>query len=74
MKTTLKERLEAELLIEHYNVRAAEEALAVAIEAFHQKDEAWAIEALGISYAAFAALDGTAPSIFEAGRIRTIVR
>ena len=46
MENTLKERLEADLLIKYYGSRAAEEALAVAIEAFHQHDDAWATEAL----------------------------
>ena len=68
MEITKKEGLEAELLIEHYGSRAAEEALAIAVEAFYQSDEEWAIEALRISYAAFVALDGTVPSIFEPGR------
>ena len=73
VETTLKERREAELLIEHYGVRAPEEALAVAIEALHQNDEDWAIEALRISYAAFVALEGIVPSIFESGRFCTLV-
>ena len=59
---------EARLMIHHYGSLAAEEALAIAVEALSQGDLIWATQALRVSQAAFTAFDGNVPTRFDPNR------